>query len=176
MKLNSTVAALAFVLMGAAWSALSASSMHDLHDLESLVSKAELICEVEVLSKESLLLDDGTIETRYTFSTITPIKGGAASIQEIRIPGGEVAGRGLLIPGMPTYQTGERNILFLSKATQAKNWRLPIGLSAGSFKVNLEASGERMAVRQLHEAHSSAQVLSRDDLIFDIMDEVARQQ
>ncbi len=176
MKLNSTFAALAFVLMGAAWSALSASSMHDLHDLESLVSKADLICEVEVLSRETLLLDDGSIETRYTFSTITPMKGGAASIQEIRIPGGEVAGRGLLIPGMPTYQTGERNILFLSKATKAKNWRLPIGLSAGSFKVNRDNAGTQQAVRQLHDAHSAAQVLTRDALIYDIMDEVARQQ
>ena len=105
-------------------------------DLSGLVAAAESICEVDVLSAEAALLDDGTIETRYSLATRTPIKGVVASIQELRMPGGEVAGRGLLVPGLPRFAPGERVVLFLSAPTPDKAWRFPVGLESGAVRLS----------------------------------------
>jgi hypothetical protein len=125
-------AILAALVLGA-FTRLDASSTKT-DDLASLCKAAERICEVEVLSKESVQLNSGTIETRYTFATLLPMKGTMGSVQQITIPGGAVAGRGLAIPGMPRLEVGERHILFLS-AVDEQQWRMPVGLDAGAFLV-----------------------------------------
>jgi hypothetical protein len=127
-----------------AWTHLSASTTRT-DDLADLCQQAERICEVEVLARESVALADGSIETRYTLATLLPMKGTMSSVQEIRIPGGASGARGLAIPGMPQLQVGERHILFLSAEGQ-KQWRVPVGLEAGTFRVQNAPGGNAAQV------------------------------
>jgi hypothetical protein len=142
-------------------------------DLPELVAAAERICEVEVLEAVPARLDDGTIETRYSLRTLTPIKGVAASVQEVRMPGGEVAGRGLVVPGVPRFAPGERIVLFLTGATEGKAWRLPVGLERGTMRV-LPGAQPRVLVQRSHEAAPEA--VDRDAFVAEVLDEVARQR
>jgi hypothetical protein len=145
-------------------------------ELGDLVAGAERICEVEVLSAESAMLADGSIETRYSFSTLIPIKGTMTSIQEITMPGGEVAGRGLILPGMPDLKVGDRSILFLSQASQGKQWRMPVGLASGAVQVlPATAAGPARVVRRSLEG-GQVEVQDYDRYIAQIFAEVQRQR
>lgn len=144
-------------------------------ELPELVAHAERICEVQVLEATPAMLADGTIETRYSFATITPIKGDMASVQDISMPGGEVAGRGLLLPGMPDLNVGDRSILFLSQVSADKQWRVPVGLEAGAFEVQAGAVAGRAQVIRQHEEDGETEVRDYDSFLAEIFEEVDRQ-
>jgi hypothetical protein len=156
---------------------LSASSScgDEVVGFESLVAGSDRIVEAKILDKRSKLNADGTIETVYTLSTITPIKGENGNIQEITIPGGEVAGQGQIIPGMPELNVGDRNILFLTAKSQEKQWRMPVGLKAGAMKVQSESNSSQMKVLRanIHSDHVHAE--SYTGVINEIFAEVERQ-
>ena len=137
MKARIPFAALLLGAAAASWSPLLASSTLEVLALDRLVAYADRICEVEVLEKRCVMREDGSIETRYLVSTLIPLKGAQSSIQEIRMPGGEVADRGMILPGMPEFQVGERHILFLSSESPETGWRMPIGMESGCFRVDL---------------------------------------
>jgi len=142
--------AIPLLLLGAGMATLSASSVAEGSNLADLVSDADWIAEVETINKRFELSDDGSIQTVFTFSAITPMKGSVASIDEVRIPGGVAAGRGLHIPGMPRIEVGDHHILFLSKESVVQRWRLPVRLSAGAFRVRQARPGAgRTVVRAL---------------------------
>lgn len=143
--------------------------------LPELVSHADRICEVQILDATPAMLADGTIETRYSFATITPIKGDMASIQDITMPGGEVAGRGLLLPGMPDFHVGDRSILFLSQVSADKQWRVPVGLEAGTFQVQAGAVAGRAQVIRQQEGTGETEVRDYDSFLAEIFAEVDRQ-
>ncbi|MDP7061776.1 MAG: hypothetical protein QF489_02430 [Planctomycetota bacterium] len=169
-------AAIVGILSSLVLGSVGASSVcEDKAELSDLVAGAERICEVEVLSAESAMLADGSIETRYSFSTLTPIKGTMTSIQEIRMPGGEVAGRGFVLPGMPDLRVGDRSILFLSQASQENQWRMPVGLESGAVKVlPSTVAGEAQVIRRGHE-RGQVETQDYDRYIAEIFAEVQRQ-
>ena len=145
-------------------------------ELPELVAHAERICEVQVLEATPAMLPDGSIETRYSFATVTPIKGSMAAIQEVVIPGGVVAGRGLILPGMPDLKVGDRSILFLSQASDDKQWRVPVGLEAGTFQVQPGSIAGRATVsRRHHGEHGEMEVQDYDSFLTAIFAEVDRQ-
>jgi len=155
----------------------SSSSGEEVTGFDTLVAGSELIVEAEILDKRTRLNSDGTIETIYTLSTITPIKGENANIQEITIPGGEVAGQGLIIPGMPELNIGDRNILFLSAASQRNNWRMPVGLKSGALKVQLKSPNtSTMKVLRANIHSDKVQVESYEGTINEIFAEVEHQR
>ncbi len=155
----------------------SSSSGEEVTSWDTLVAGAERIVEAKILDKRTKLNADGTIETTYTLSTITPIKGENANIQEITVPGGEVAGQGLVIPGMPQLQIGDRNILFLSAASPHNNWRMPVGLKAGALKVETnESNSSDMRVLRANIHSDRVQVDSYNGTLNEIFAEVARQR
>jgi len=171
-----TCAILIGALSGLSLSSADASSVTEkAPDLGTLVAGAERICEIEVLDATSVMLGDGTIETRYSFSTLVPIKGAMASIQEVRIPGGEVAGKGLVLPGMPDLKVGDRSILFLSEPSQQKQWRMPIGLQAGSMTVQSASVSSAAQVLRRSGEEGFVQVDDYDVLLAEIFAEVQRQ-
>ena len=157
-------------------SVLSAASSAPEVDLQELVSQADWIAEVQVLDARSELLSDGKIQTVFTFSGLTPMKGQVASIQEISLPGGECAGRGLFLPGMPRLAVGDRHILFLTKQSEQQNWRLPVGLGSGSFRVHADSRGVGQSV--VHDVVGEEEEHSRDygEFLTRILDEVERQR
>ncbi|MBC8404181.1 MAG: hypothetical protein H8E15_03060 [Planctomycetes bacterium] len=168
-------AILAALVLGA-FARLNASTTQA-DDLADLCQNAERICEVEVLAKDFVRLADGAIETRYTFATLLPLKGSMGATQEVRLPGGAIAGRGLAIPGMPNFEVGERHILFLS-AADAKQWRMPVGLNAGAFQVRTASTAKQTQVvgaasccdETAHREH----VESYDQFVQRIFDELRR--
>ena len=92
------------------------------------------------------------------------------------MPGGEVAGRGLVLPGMPDLRVGDRSILFLSQASQANQWRMPVGLESGAVKVlPSTVAGEAQVVRQDHES-GQVEIQDYDRYIAEIFAEVQRQR
>ncbi|MHC4823249.1 MAG: hypothetical protein ACYTEP_04435 [Planctomycetota bacterium] len=176
MRRPITCAILIGVLSGLSLGRADASSVTDqAPDLATLVAGAELVCEVQILDATSALLADGSIETRYSFSTLTPIKGTMASIQEVRIPGGEVAGQGLVLPGMPDLQVGDRSILFLSEPTQTKQWRMPVGMEAGAMKVQPAVGSVAAKVQRRGAESGHVEVEDYDVLLAEIFAEVQRQ-
>jgi len=170
-------AALVGIVSSIALGTVGASSVCEAKaELSDLVAGAERICEVEVLSAESAMLADGSIETRYSFSTLIPIKGTMTSIQEIRMPGGEVAGRGLILPGMPDLRVGDRSILFLSQASQTNQWRMPVGLENGAVKVlPSTVVGASKVIRSGFEG-GQVEVQDYDRFIAELFAEVQRQR
>lgn len=158
-----------FVLFATGRLEASSSTVLGEADLTDLVSRAETVCEVEVLDRVSVLLPDGRIETRYSLATVLPMKGAMSSVTELRMPGGEVAGRGLLIPGLPRLDEGERAILFLS-APNELGWRMPVGLGEGAFRVVQEAQGA--AVVRDGEGGAATTVLDHDAFVARILQEV----
>lgn len=113
--------------------------------LAGLVAAAERIADFEVLEAQPLLRGDGVIETRYLLATRTRLKGASADLEELRMPGGEVAGRGLIIPGLPRLEVGDRAILFLS-ARSHRGWRFPVGLRAGVLPTRVDGARLRAEV------------------------------
>ena len=150
-----------FGVLFTAGNPLAASSGSD-HDLDHIAQKADWICEVEILSKEAVMLANGTIETRFVVSTLTPMKGTMSRTEEIRIPGGEVAGRGMMLPGMPEFEVGERHILFLTEKND-KQWRMPVDFSKGTARVSMKASGEQVVIQGGHEG--TVQVQSYNEYV-----------
>ena len=152
----------------------AASSAEGESNLATLVAHAELISEVQVLEAQGFQLPDGRIETRYSLGTVTPLKGAQASIQELRMPGGEVAGRGLVLPGLPRFHAGQRLVLFLTAPTATRAWRVPVGLGAGAFEVLTDHVSGASRVLPL-DSSADRLPLSHDDFLADILAEVQRQ-
>ena len=150
-----------FGVLFTAGNPLAASSGSD-HDLSHIAENADWVCEVEILSKEAVMLADGALETRLVVSTLTPMKGTMGMTEEIRIPGGEVAGRGMMLPGMPEFEVGERHILFLTEKNE-KQWRMPVDFSKGTARVSMKASGEQVVIQGDHEG--AVQVQSYNEYV-----------
>lgn len=154
-------------------SGLFASSTTGQANLSELVKNSAQIAEIQVLDKHSVLLPDGSIETRLSLATVTPMKGAIPSIQTVRMPGGAVAGRGLYIPGMPTFEIGDQSIVFLSEEGKSKPWRIPVGFKAGVYQVRPAAQG-KVVVGTTAAAQPHAQ--NYDEFVRQVLDEVQRQR
>ncbi|MFQ5748052.1 MAG: hypothetical protein ACE5H3_01185 [Planctomycetota bacterium] len=174
MKTSALVLLLA---LGAGWllEPLPATTIQAPDDLPKLVARAGQVSEVLILGARPVQRPDGVIETRYTFSTILPMKGLVPSVQEVRIPGGTVAGRGLYLPGMPALKAGDRAILFLSG--EGKNgWRLPVGLASGAFQVLPGMDDSSMVIRDTRlQPGGGFEQHDHDSFVQAILEEVARQ-
>ncbi len=162
------------VLWGTGARLAAASTEQGVAALPRLVADAERIAEVEVLDAQSFMLPDGRIETRFALATLAPLKGAQSALQELRMPGGEVAGRGLVLPGLPRLRVGQRLLLFLSAPTADRGWRLPIGLGAGAFEVRRAGPLEPAQLFSL-DTHADAAPLDHDATLAAILAEVERQ-
>jgi len=143
-------------------------------DLPALVAGSEWIADVQVLEIQPARLPDGRIETRYTVATLAPLKGAISAIAEFRMPGGEVAGRGLLLPGLPRLRAGQRALLFLTAPSGARAWRMPVGLGAGAFEVFADSAAGAAQVVGMG-SHADAAPQDHDAFVAAILAEVARQ-
>ena len=92
---------------------------------------------------------DGGIYTLVTIAVDSRYKGSVGSEITLKQPGGELADRGLVIPGSPTFTTGDRNLLFLSVARDGTAHTTALGL--GQFRIAPDARGELTAERSVNE-------------------------
>ena len=57
--------------------------------------------------RSSYVDERGMILTRYVFTVHEGLKGDCGATEEVSLPGGVVGNRGLVIPGMPTFDVGD---------------------------------------------------------------------
>lgn len=115
-----------------------------------MVAAADRILEGRVESAVAFEAPIGIVATRVTLT----VERGFRNAKEgdtwaFDIPGGEVGDRGLLIPGMPSFEVGEGVLLFLTADTEA-GIRLPVGLGQGKYRVVRDpATGEKRLTRSI---------------------------
>ena len=101
-------------------------------EFDSLCAQAETIVYARCIDKASFL-DDDRIVTRTRFEVLEKIKGTTDTQVVLTMPGGQVEGNRLHIPGIPQFQPGEELVLFLSKPdAHGSPW--PMGLGQGCYR------------------------------------------
>jgi hypothetical protein len=153
-----TLAIMALALAAAPLSATSYVMVSD----EALVDAAPVAAVVRVVSEDraAALRRNGpvamTAMTEYVVQVEEALKGdipGGTAV--VRMPGGRGRdGMNLKIYGMPRLRSGERALLFLEPAGDG-TWRI-VHLLLGAFS-EVEAGGQRLAVRNLAEAREVRQ-------------------
>lgn len=116
-------------------------------DLPEQADLADLVLEGTVQHARPVEQPDGTVATEYELSVSSTLWGEHRANRVLRVPGGVLpSGRGTLVPGLPTLAVGEEVLLLLS-AKGTHEWRLPVGLGQGKFRLTRAADGRRLAVR-----------------------------
>jgi hypothetical protein len=110
-------------------------------DVPELVGGSDLIVDALVLSARALETGPARIETEYELAVGRTLLGAHLPQRTVRMPGGVLAdGRGLVLAGVPRLLVGERVLLFLSQPG-ADGMRMPVGLSQGKLRVQVDARG-----------------------------------
>jgi hypothetical protein len=111
---------------------------------EQLVNRSALVVLARVIDVRGELIADGRgIESVVTASVLKELKGASSDTLQFTVPGGR-AGRYLnLIPGAPTFTSGDLAVVFLT----ARGARLPVttGLTQGVYRVQ-RGGGEMMVM------------------------------
>lgn len=133
----------AVALAGAATQALTV----DVPTFSDLVAKAELIARTEVVGVRSEWRNSpsgqAVIVTVVTVAVEEAFKGSPAQRFEFTQLGGQVGDRSLTIPGLPTWRTGDRDILFIAGNGRAV---CPlVGIAHGRYWVVAEGGREYIA-------------------------------
>ncbi len=116
-------------------------------DVPGLVDRAGLVVEARVVSARPMQTHGGKrIETEFVLDVKRTFLGATEASQAIRLPGGVVGGRGLVIAGMPSLVEGEDVVLFLT-VPSSKGLRMPVGLAQGKFRIARDAHGKRIATQ-----------------------------
>lgn len=119
-------------------------------DSKDLVRSAEIIIEGKCLQKTVGYDRRGSIATTYSVEVAKALRAAkAGEIVKITFPGGEIDGRGLIIPGVPMLAVGEEFVIFLTEESQ-RGIRVPVGLAQGKFQIERDAkTGEKRLRRDL---------------------------
>ncbi len=87
--------------------------------LDELTAKADAILVGEVTDIASYQEGEGNIYTLVTLSVEQTIKGESGGKVVIKLPGGEVDGLGLWVSDTPSFQLGEKAVVFLEEVDNA---------------------------------------------------------
>jgi hypothetical protein len=112
---------------------------------EQLVNESVSVVYGRVTDVRSQWTDDRRfIESVVSVEILKGMKGGARSAVSFTVPGGQVGRYLNVIPGAPTFTTGELAVFFLT----AHGPRLPVttGLTQGVFRVQRDARSGAMLV------------------------------
>ncbi|MFN0207987.1 MAG: hypothetical protein ACKVS6_16905 [Planctomycetota bacterium] len=119
-------------------------------DSKDLVKSAEIIIEGKCLQKTVGYDKRGRIATTYSVEVGKALRAAKrGEIVKITFPGGELDGRGLIIPGVPALAVGEEFVIFLTEESP-RGIRYPVGLAQGKFQIERDAkTGEKRLRRDL---------------------------
>lgn len=106
---------------------------------DELVSKAELIFVGEVIDRRSVYDTgpDRPIVTHVTFDVLRVLKGSAGLRTQLTFLGGRVGQDALVVAGMPRFEIGDRDMLFVSADRNAVSPL--VGFWQGRFRIVLDA-------------------------------------
>ncbi|HYE88316.1 MAG TPA: hypothetical protein VEA16_18265 [Vicinamibacterales bacterium] len=112
---------------------------------DSLVSKAELIFVGKVVDRRSVYAGGRTrlIVTDVTFDVLRVIKGAAGMQTRLTFLGGRVGAEGLVVTGMPQFEIGDRDVLFVGDRTASSPL---VGFWQGRFRVRADSATGRDVV------------------------------
>jgi hypothetical protein len=114
--------------------------------LEERLAHCDLALEVSVVSARCLLGPGGRPETQYLLDVHRTLWGDDLPTREVRLPGGVLPdGSGMLVPGLPILQPGERAVLFLTEPGRT-GARMPVGLGQGRLSIQAGPGGSKWAV------------------------------
>ncbi len=167
-----------------------ASTVEALSD-EDLVARARTIVHASV-TRVHVEWDESHTRT-FTLVDLAPaetLKGDAAPVVTLKIPGGQKDGIVTIVHGMPTFSEGEEVVVFVSEAHPTAGTCVPVGLGQGKWKVERDERGNRIARRSLGgaklvtkdgtDASDAAKKMrterALDDLLSDVRAEVAKQK
>jgi hypothetical protein len=114
--------------------------------LEDLADRAEVIALGTCTESTGRLTPDGVV-TDTVFTVERGLKGVQPGSFTFTTYGGVTAERGTFVAGTPTFQRGEKALVFLDAANKA-GCRMVIGLSQGKFSIR-EVDGKQLAFRNL---------------------------
>jgi hypothetical protein len=83
--------------------------------IEELTARANSILVGEVTDIACYREGEGNIYTRVTLSVEQTIKGETKEVVNLRVPGGELNGQAMWVEDAPSFQLGERAVVFLDK-------------------------------------------------------------
>jgi hypothetical protein len=115
----------------------------------TLARAADAIVVGTVTGMETVGDDRGAISTLVTVRVESAHKGAVGDTIVLKQPGGELADRGLVIPGSPVFAPGERNLLFVSAARDGSARTTALGL--GQYRLAAGTRGDLVAERALGE-------------------------
>lgn len=102
--------------------------------LQQLRDGADAIVAGKVVRVRSVR-SGGSVETLVRVRVQRAWRGTDQRVVVLRAPGGFVAGRRLVVPGAPTFEQGQRVLLFLEQ--DGESWR-PVGLFQGVWRLDPE--------------------------------------
>ena len=153
---------------------------------DELVSKAGLIFVGEAVDTRSVLettRDGRRIVTIVTFDVSSVIKGSVGLRTQLTFLGGTVGGETMEIAGMPKFQVGDRDVLFVSSAARSASPLM--GMWHGRFRVVEDPASGQLRVRSfdgkpllmgLDTRQSGLRGLSKGPLVLSEFEAAVRQR
>ena len=137
-----------WVSLGLLLAALPAGASTFLHvGRGELTARAEAVVVGDVLEVESFWSDDGrVILTEARVLVEEALVGEAPSVVLVRTFGGTVNGFTVEAHGFPTFEKGERLLLFLERDRRAPGAHRVLGYQEGKYRVTSDAAGLEIAV------------------------------
>lgn len=115
--------------------------------LHQLATQSEQILVVTCLER-TYVYADGQPLTRYKFAVRETVKGPPNSHIILHLPGGIIGAFESRIAGMPRFDIGSQDVLFLTHPNSA-GFPWPKGLGQGAFNIRLDANGAPRVYQRL---------------------------
>ena len=107
-------------------------------DLPALVEGADIIIVGRAVEAETAWNPEHTrIYTHTTFTVEESLKGEQQDTLVIETLGGIAEGLGMIVPGMPVFRPGERDVIFVTTGRQTGTHRV-LGWAQGRFRIQRE--------------------------------------
>lgn len=90
--------------------------------------------------------DRTQIETVATYDVIETLKGSTVQSFTVVSLGGEVDGIGMHVSGMPAFERGRRELLFLTRSKSAA--MKVVGMAQGQFEITIDSTGASLIGRR----------------------------
>lgn len=114
-------------------------------DFRVVVNDASLIVRGRVTDVRAVVVPGAGIDSVATFAVETVLKGQASGFVYVRVPGGVAGGKRFIMIGAPTFQVGQRAVLFLRPGAMDTAFR-PIGLTMGVYPIKVDPNTRRQLV------------------------------
>lgn len=150
MRTRTVVHGTTAVLMALLMGVVAQGSIARRLSLEELSGYASNIVVGQCVARECAWnADHSQIVTVARYQVAEDLKGSLADTVDVESLGGEVDGVGMYVPGMPSFDIGRHDVLFLQKRPNAPFE--VVGLGQGQFRISFPAKTSAPVVDQTIE-------------------------